>query len=95
VEPASVCAHGEAPADAALGVVGRRTSAGVQEAVGFLAAEMPLAVAAESFRRLLPLEMTGRQGEALIQPVGEALLAKARGGGADPLGASRSGAHSG
>jgi hypothetical protein len=74
--PAPACAHGEAPADAALGIVGRRTSAGVQEAVGFLAAQMPLAVAAESFRRLLPLEMTGRQVEALIQPVGEALLAQ-------------------
>jgi hypothetical protein len=74
--PAPACAHGEAPADAALGVVGRRTTAGVQEAVGFLAAQMPLAVAAESFRRVLPLEMTGRQVEALIQPVGEALLAQ-------------------
>jgi hypothetical protein len=74
--PSAPCAHGAAPADAELGVAGRRTSAGVQEAVGFLAAQMPLAVAAESFRRLLPLEMTGRQVEALIQPVGEALLAQ-------------------
>lgn len=75
-EPDLTCAHGEAPADAALGVVGRRTSAGVQAAVGFLAAHMPLAAAAESLRRLLPLEMTSRQVEALIQPVGEALLAQ-------------------
>jgi hypothetical protein len=37
---------------------------------------MPLAEAAESFRRLLPLDMTGRQVEALIQPVGQALLAQ-------------------
>lgn len=75
-EPLSACTHGEAPADAEVGVVGRRTSAGVQAAVGFLAAHMPLAAAAESFRRLLPLEMTSRQVEALIQPVGEALLAQ-------------------
>jgi hypothetical protein len=75
-EPDPVCAHGEAPADVALGVVGRRTSAGVQATVGYLAAQMPLECAAESFRRLLPLEMTGRQVEALIQPIGEALLAQ-------------------
>jgi hypothetical protein len=75
-EPLCACTHGEAPADAQMGVAGRRTSAGVQAAVGFLAAHMPLAEAAESFRRLLPLEMTGRQVEALIQPVGEALLAQ-------------------
>src|SRR5690348_10152125 len=75
-EPDAVCGHGEAPADAALGVVGRRTSAGVQAAVGYLAAQMPLEQAAESLRRLLPLEMTGRQVEALIQPVGAALLAQ-------------------
>jgi hypothetical protein len=74
-EPEQVCAHGEAPADAALGVVGRRTSAGVQAAVGYLAAQRPLECAAESVRRLLPLERTGRQVEALIRPVGEALLA--------------------
>lgn len=74
--PIPVCAHGEAPADAALGVVGRRTSAGVQAVVGYLAAQMPLEQAAESLRRLLPLGMTGRQVEALIQPVGEALLAQ-------------------
>jgi hypothetical protein len=37
---------------------------------------MPLERAAESLRRLFPLEMTGRQVEALIQPVGEALLAQ-------------------
>jgi hypothetical protein len=75
-KPDLACAHGEAPADATLGVVGRRTSAGVQAAVGYLAAQMPLAQAAESLRRLLPLEMTGRQVEALIQPVGEALRAQ-------------------
>src|SRR5215467_4209557 len=75
-EPDSACAHGEAPADAVLGVVGRRTSAGVQAAVGYLAAQMPLEQAAESLRRLLPLEMTGRQVEALIQPLGKALLAE-------------------
>lgn len=70
------CGHGEAPADARLGVQGRRTSAGVQEAVGFLAAYLPLAEVAANLSRLLPLQLSARQVLALIQPVGEALRAQ-------------------
>ncbi len=68
--------HGEAPADAAVGVAGRRTSAGVQEAVGYLAAFLPLAEVALNVSRLLPLQVSARQVLALIQPVGEALRAQ-------------------
>lgn len=70
------CTHGEAPADAQWGVQGRRTSAGVQEAVGFLAAQLTLEEAAATFSRLLPLEMSARQVLWLLMPVGEALRAQ-------------------
>lgn len=68
--------HGEAPADARVGVVGRRTSAGVQEAVGYLAAFLPLEEVAVNLSRRLPLHLSARQVLALIQPVGEALQAQ-------------------
>lgn len=69
----TVCTHGEAPADALWGVQERRTTAGVQQAMGSLCASLTLEEAAETFSRLLPLEMSARQALTLIQPVGEAL----------------------
>jgi hypothetical protein len=49
-----VCTHGEAPADGRWGVQGRRTSAGVQQAVSYLCASSTLEEAAATFSRLLP-----------------------------------------
>jgi hypothetical protein len=68
-----VCKHGEAPADGLWGVRGRRTSAGVQQAVSYLCASSTLEEAAATFSRLLPLPMSGRQALNLLQPLGEAL----------------------
>lgn len=66
--------HGEAPADALWGVQDRRTTVGVQRAVSYLCAWLTLEEAAETFSRLLPLEMSARQTLSLMQPVGEARL---------------------
>ena len=71
-EPAN-CTHGEAPADALLGIGKRRTSAGVQEQVSSLCALLTLEEAAAAFSRLSPLQMSARQALYLMQPVGEAL----------------------
>jgi len=67
------CTHGEAPADARWGLQGQRTSAGVQQAVSYLCAFSTLEEAAETFSRLLPLQMSARQALNLLQPLGEAL----------------------
>jgi hypothetical protein len=67
------CTHGEAPADQLWGVQGRRTSAGVQQAVSYLCASSTLEEAAATLSRLLPLQMSARQGLSLLQPLGEAL----------------------
>ncbi len=67
------CTHGEAPADRYWGLHGRRTSAGVQQAVSYLCASLTLEEAAETFSRLLPLQMSARQALNLLQPLGEAL----------------------
>jgi hypothetical protein len=69
------CTHGEAPADALWGIEQRRTSAGVQQAVSYLGALLPLEEAAAAFSRLFPLQMSARQALYLMQPVGEALAA--------------------
>jgi hypothetical protein len=73
VSQQEVCTHGEAPADERWGVQGRRTSAGVQQAVSYLCASSTLEEAAETFSRLLPLQMSARQALNLLQPLGEAL----------------------
>jgi hypothetical protein len=52
---------------------GQRTSAGVQQAVSHLCASLTLEEAAETFSRLLPLQMSARQTLNLMQPLGEAL----------------------
>jgi hypothetical protein len=67
------CTHGEAPADGLWGLQGQRTSAGVQQAVSYLCASSTLEEAAETFSRLLPLQMSARQTLNLMQPLGEAL----------------------
>jgi len=67
------CTHGEAPADELWGLQRQRTSAGVQQAVSYLCASLTLEEAAETFSRLLPLQMSARQALNLMQPLGEAL----------------------
>jgi hypothetical protein len=71
--PQHACPHGEVPADVLWGLQGQRTSAGVQQAVGYLCASLTLEEAAETFSRLLPLQMSARQALNLMQPLGEAL----------------------
>jgi hypothetical protein len=71
--PDTVCAGGQAPADAIWGVSGGRTTPGVQEVVSYLGAMMTLEEAAQTVCRLLPLGMSARQALNLMQPVGEAL----------------------
>src|SRR5438034_1605591 len=67
------CTHGEAPADRLWGVQGRRTTAGVQQAVSYLCASSTLEEAAATRSRLLPVQMSARQALNLLQPLGEAL----------------------
>jgi len=67
------CTHGEAPADQLWGVQGRRTTAGVQQAVSYLCASSTLEEAAATLCRLLPVQMSARQTLNLLQPLGEAL----------------------
>ncbi len=75
-DEAGTCTHGEAPADALWGLNGGRSTPGVQQAVSYLAAQGTLEEAAESFSRLLPLQMSARQVLTLMQPVGEVLAAQ-------------------
>jgi hypothetical protein len=51
----TTCIHGEAPTDALWGIKERRTTVGVQQAMGALCASLTLEEAAETFSRLLPL----------------------------------------
>ncbi len=67
------CTQGEAPADQLWGVQGRRTTAGVQQAVSYLCASSTLEEAAATLSRLLPIQMSARQALNLLQPLGEAL----------------------
>src|SRR5512135_2269939 len=64
---------GRAPADQVWGIDQRRTTPGVQEAIGYLCARLPFEEAAETFSRFLPLKMTARQAQNLMEPVGKAL----------------------
>lgn len=72
-ETLKACTHGEAPVDELWGLQGQRTSAGVQQAVSYLCASLTVEEAAETLRRLLPLQMSARQALNLMQPLGEAL----------------------
>jgi hypothetical protein len=67
------CPHGETPADTLWGIEQRRTSAGVQEQISYLCAQMTLEEAAAALSRFYPLQMSARQALFLMQPVGEAL----------------------
>ena len=64
---------GRAPADQVWGIEQRRTTPGVQEAVGYLCARLTFEEAAETFSRFLPLKMTAKQAQNLMEPVGKAL----------------------
>jgi hypothetical protein len=64
---------GRAPADQVWGIEQRRTTPGVQEAIGYLCARLTFEEAAETFSRFLPLHMTARQAQNLMEPVGKAL----------------------
>jgi hypothetical protein len=62
-----------APADQVWGIDQRRTTPGVQEAIGYLCARLTFQEAAETFSRFLPLKMTARQAQNLMEPVGKAV----------------------
>src|SRR5436309_14861226 len=64
---------GRAPADQIWGIDQRRTTPGVQEAVGYLCARLTFEEAAEAFSRFLPLKMSARQAQNLMEPVVNAL----------------------
>jgi hypothetical protein len=67
---------GRSPADQVWGIDQRRTTPGVQEAIGYLCARLTFEEAAETFSRFLPLKMTAKQAQNLMEPVGRALAEK-------------------
>src|SRR5207245_4796330 len=64
---------GRAPADQVWGIDQRRTTPGVQEAIGYLCARLTFEEAAETFSRFLPLSISARQAQSLMEPVGKAV----------------------
>src|SRR5437660_8633962 len=64
---------GRAPADQLWGIDRRRTTPGVQEYISYLCARLTFEEAAETFSRLLPLSISARQAQSLMEPVGRAL----------------------
>ena len=67
------CCPGRAPADQLWGLDRRRTTPGVQEYISYLCARLTFEEAAETFSRLLPLNISARQAQNLMEPVGRAL----------------------
>jgi hypothetical protein len=67
------CGPGRAPADKVWGIDRRRTTPGVQEYISYLCARLTFEEAAETFSRLLPLSISARQAQSLMEPVGRAL----------------------
>jgi hypothetical protein len=67
------CCPGRAPADQLWGLDRRRTTPGVQEYISYLCARLTFEEAAETFSRLLPLSISARQAQNLMEPVGRAL----------------------
>jgi hypothetical protein len=67
---------GRAPADQVWGIDQRRTTPGVQEAIGYLCARLTFEEAAETFSRFLPLKMTAKQAQNLMEPLGKALASQ-------------------
>jgi hypothetical protein len=66
------CCPGRAPADKLWGIDRRRTTPGVQEYISYLCARLTFEEAAETFSRLLPLSISARQAQSLMEPVGRA-----------------------
>jgi len=64
---------GRASADQVWGIDQRRTTPGVQEAIGYLCARLTFEESAETFSRFLPLKMTAKQAQNLMGPIGKAL----------------------
>lgn len=71
-----LCSQGRAPADQVWGIEQRRTTPGVQEVISYLCARLTFEEAAETFSRFLPLKMTARQAQNLMEPVGKAVAAQ-------------------
>src|SRR5947209_9158146 len=72
-EHQKLCGQGRSPADQLWGIDQRRTSPGVQEYISYLCARLTFDEAAETFSRLLPLSISARQAQSLMEPVGQAL----------------------
>ena len=72
-EDQKLCCHGRSPADKVWGIDQRRTTPGVQEYISYLCARLTFEEAAETFSRLLPLSISARQAQSLMEPVGRAL----------------------
>jgi hypothetical protein len=66
------CCQGRSPADKVWGIERRRTTPGVQESISYLCARLTFEEAAETFSRLLPLSLSARQAQSLMEPVGRA-----------------------
>lgn len=71
-----LCSQGRSPADEVWGINQRRTTPGVQEYISYLCARLTFEEAAETFSRLLPLSISARQAQSLMEPVGKALAAR-------------------
>ena len=71
-----LCGQGRSPADQRWGIDQRRTTPGVQEYISYLCARLTFEEAAETFSRLLPLSISARPAQSLMEPVGEALAAQ-------------------
>jgi hypothetical protein len=72
-EDQKLCGQGRSPADQVWGRDQRRTTPGVQEYISYLCARLTFEEAAETFSRLLPLGISARQAQSLMEPVGKAL----------------------
>ena len=72
-EDQKLCGQGRSPADQVWGIDQRRTTPGVQEYISYLCARLTFEEAAETFSRLLPLGISARQAQSLMEPVGKAL----------------------
>lgn len=68
-----LCSQGRSPDDQVWGIDQRRTTPGVQEYISYLCARLTFEEAAETFSRMLPLSISARQAQSLMEPVGKAL----------------------
>jgi hypothetical protein len=68
-----LCGQGRSPADQVWGIDQRRTTPGVQEYISYLCARLTFEEAAETFSRFLPLSISARQAQSLMEPVGKAV----------------------